>query len=176
MTIRRLMGRWALPTACLLMAAVTLAQEVRVNGSTGDESSFAADRAPWGFQFVWDSWEFCYPRSSVIRSMAPSGTFITDDIDASGGCIVDSTSDVAVSRSGTFTVVDVGGDGSYGSIAAQMFNPDGRPITPVIQVNQEAKGDQGNPHVAALANGSFAVMWWTPGKIGGFGRIVMPDG
>lgn len=50
-------------------------------------------------------------------------------------------------------------DRSSSGVVARRFGPDGSPLGPEFLVNRTTRGDQGDPSVAALADGGFVVAW-----------------
>jgi hypothetical protein len=70
------------------------------------------------------------------------------------------TPDVGLAANGDAVVVwadDGNGNGGY-EIRSRRVHPDGT-MTPVINVNTQADGDQSEPSVAVLPDGRFAVAW-----------------
>ena len=53
----------------------------------------------------------------------------------------------------------LGGDASGGAIKAQLLDPNGGKIGPEFLVNQNTPGDQYDPKIAVLGNGTFVVTW-----------------
>ncbi len=52
-----------------------------------------------------------------------------------------------------------GGDGSFGSIKAQVFNANGSPSGSEFLVNTTAADDQLEPAITGLADGGFVIVW-----------------
>jgi hypothetical protein len=69
-----------------------------------------------------------------------------------GGCVVAWTSD--------------GQDGDGSGIYAQVYNNDGTALNSEIQVNSETVGNQSQPAITALSDGSFVIAWTSDGQDG----------
>ncbi|WP_050531879.1 M10 family metallopeptidase C-terminal domain-containing protein [Pseudaestuariivita atlantica] len=83
---------------------------------------------------------------------------------------------------GGFVVVweSEGNDGSDDGIVMRIFNPNGTPRTGEINVNTTTIGDQSDPEVAVLADGTIVVAWEAEGQdvfaYGVVGRRYDSDG
>ena len=78
---------------------------------------------------------------------------------------------VACAGDGSFVVVwdsdgSSGNDDSSLSIQARIFGDDGAPLAPDSQVNSYVESIQNEPAVAAMADGSFEVVWTSDGSPG----------
>ena len=105
-----------------------------------------------------------------LRIASESGAFVTGDV------LVNLYTDqhqaypsVAALSGGNFVVVwsSYGQDGSFQGVYGRLFDASGAPLTAEFQVNETVQLNQRDPQVAALADGSFIVVWASEAPRGG---------
>ena len=106
--------------------------------------------------------------STKGRIFSSAGAPLTDDFLINTQTVSDQREPaVSALANGGFVVTwedgsGLGGDSSFYSIKAQIFNSAGTKVAGEILVNTEYFGDQRNPIVAGLEDGGFVVTWRDP--------------
>jgi hypothetical protein len=140
--------------------------ETRVNTVTAGwqtETSVAALKSG-GYVVTWTD-SMAGPSTTKAQIFAADGTRVGSEfaVDAasSGGNSGQDHSDVAGLAGGGFVVTwqSFNRDGSYGGIAAQMFDATGVKVGTAFHVNTQTIGYQEWPDVLGLKDGGFLIAW-----------------
>ena len=117
------------------------------------------------------AWESSYPCSDIQAQRfasdgAPAGSQFQVNTDTNA-CQLDPS--VAVHGAGDFVIAWVSGYSPYppvGDIRARAFGAQGTPMGNDFRINTYTTGRQFNSAVSRSANGSFVVVWDSPGSYG----------
>ncbi len=159
-----------------LQVGSALAEDIQVNTfTTGrQEAPSVAMDADGNFVVTWNGYG---PNDFEIigvhgQRFASDGSPVGDQFQVTGPqTVLFTSSDVSLDADGDFVVVwssryPLGsGDEDYG-IQGRRFASDGTPLDGGFHVNTYTTSSQVNPVVASAADGSFIVVWSSPGSFG----------
>lgn len=146
--------------------------QFQFNTLTAEEQRFpsVATRADGRFVAVWRSGSNFGLKQVRARIFLPNGIALGPDFLVNNVPVNEASTSfqtfpqVAMAANGTFLVVwdalaGPGTDSSNSSIQARLFNADGTPAAPQIELNQTTEGTQARPEVSAVPGGGFLVVW-----------------
>ena len=138
--------------------------ELTLNDTTnGEQNDPKAAYTGGGFAVVWESDNFDgIDEGVVLQLLDTSAGFVGGEVQVNSHTFGDQEDpDIAVNDDGSFVVVWEGAaqDGDGEGVFGQLFGSDGIAVGDELQLNTHTTGDQKNPTVAALGDGTFVAAW-----------------
>ncbi|MEM1207552.1 MAG: hypothetical protein AAGN66_30235 [Acidobacteriota bacterium] len=145
-------------------AGAELGSELRLNDTTaGDQNDPAVAALDSGFAVVWESDGFDgVDEGVVLQLLDGSAGFVGGEVQVNTHVFGDQEDpDVAALPGGAFAVVWEGSaqDGSGEGVFGQVYGQDGLEVGDEISLNVHTPGDQKNPRVTAVDDGTFLAAW-----------------